>query len=145
MQIRDVMSRDAKLAHPSDTIQRAAQLMKECDCGILPVADGDHLVGMITDRDMAIRAIAQGKGADCKVKDCMTQEVKYCFEDEDAQHVCQNMADIQVRRLPVMNRDKRLVGIVSLTDLAKKEPNTAKALKGIARMGEQHNQSRPAA
>ena len=145
MQIRDVMCRDAKLTHPDDTLQQAAQLMKECDCGILPVADGDHLVGMITDRDMAIRAIAQGKGADCAVRDCMTQEVKYCFEDENAQHICQNMADIQVRRLPVLNRDKRLVGIVSLSDLARKEPNTAKALKGIARPSEQHNQSRMAA
>ena len=145
MQIRDVMCRDAKLTHPDDTLQQAAQLMKECDCGILPVADGDHLVGMITDRDMAIRAIAQGKGADCAVRDCMTQEVKYCFEDENAQHICQNMADIQVRRLPVMSRDKRLVGIVSLGDLARKEPNTAKALKGIARPSEQHNQSHLAA
>lgn len=145
MKIHDVMTRDAELARPDDTIQRAAQLMKECDCGVLPVADGDHLVGMITDRDMAIRALAQGKGADCKVRDCMTQEVKYCFEDEDAQHICQNMADIQVRRLPVLNRDKRLVGIVSLSDLARKEPNTAKALKGIARPSEQHNQARAVA
>ena len=145
MQIRDVMSHDAKLIGPNDTIQHAAQLMQECDCGVLPVADGDRLVGMITDRDMAIRAIAHGKGADCKVGDCMTDEVKYCFEDEALEHVCQNMADIQVRRLPVLNRDKRLVGIVSLGDLARKEPNTAKALKGIARPSEQHNQSHLAA
>ena len=145
MKIRDVMSRDAKLTSPDDTLRHAAQLMKECDCGVLPVADGDHLVGMITDRDIAIRAIAEGKGPDAKVREAMTQEVMYCFEDEESQQAAQNMADIQVRRLPVLNRDKRLVGIVSLSDLARKEPNTAKALHGIARPSEQHNQSRMAA
>lgn len=145
MQIRDVMSRDAKLASPNDTLRRAAQMMKECDCGVLPVADGDHLVGMITDRDIAIRAVAEGKDPNTKVREAMTQEVMYCFEDKETQQVAQNMADIQVRRLPVLNRDKRLVGIVSLSDLARKEPNTAKALHGIARPSEQHNQSSMAA
>src|SRR5712691_4420620 len=142
MKIRDVMTRNATLTHPDDTLQHAAQMMKECDCGILPVADGDHLVGMVTDRDIAIRCIAEGKGPNTKVREAMTQEVMYCFEDEDTQHVCQNMADIQVRRLAVLSRDKRLVGIVSLGDLARREPNTAKALKGIARPSEQHNQIR---
>jgi CBS domain-containing protein len=145
MKIRDAMTRDAKLTSPDDTIRHAAQMMKECDCGALPVADGDHLVGMITDRDIAIRCIADGKGPDTKVREAMTQEVMYCFDDEDTHHICQNMADIQVRRLPVVNRDKRLVGIVSLSDLARKEANTAKALRGIARPSEQHNQSRLAA
>ncbi len=145
MIIREVMTRDAKLTHPDDTLQQAAKLMKDCDCGILPVADGDRLVGMITDRDIAIRCVAEGKGPNARVTEAMTQEVMYCFEDQDTQHVCQNMADIQVRRLPVMNRNKRLVGIVSLSDLARKEPNTAKALHLIARPGEQHNQSRLAA
>ena len=145
MIIREVMTRDAKLTHPDDTLQQAARLMKDCDCGILPVADGDQLVGMITDRDIAIRCVAEGKGPSARVTEAMTQEVLYCFEDQDTQNVCQNMADIQVRRLPVMNRKKRLVGIVSLSELARKEPNTAKALHGIARPSEQHNQSRLAA
>ena len=145
MNIRDAMTRDARLTSPDDTIRHAAQMMKDCDCGVLPVADGDHLVGMITDRDIAVRCIADGKGPDTKVREAMTQEVMYCFEDEDTHHICQNMADIQVRRLPVVNRDKRLVGIVSLSDLARKEANTAKALRGIARPSEQHNQSRLAA
>ena len=145
MKIRDVMTCDAKLTSPDDTLRHAAQMMKECDCGVLPVADGDRLVGMITDRDIAVRCIAEGKGPNTTVREGMTQEVLYCFDDEDLQHVCQNMADIQVRRLPVLSRDKRLVGIVSLGDLARKEPNTAKALKGIARPSEQHNQSRLAA
>ena len=145
MKIRDAMTRDTKLTSPDDTIRHAAQMMKDCDCGVLPVADGDHLVGMITDRDIAVRCIAEGMGPDTKIREAMTQEVMYCFEDEDTHHICQNMADIQVRRLPVVNRDKRLVGIVSLSDLARKEANTAKALRGIARPSEQHNQSRLAA
>jgi CBS domain-containing protein len=93
MKIRDVMTPDAQLISPDDTLRLAATRMKECDCGVLPVADGNHLVGMITDRDMAIRCIAEGKGADAKVRDAMTQEVKYCFEDEDCDHVAETMAE----------------------------------------------------
>ncbi len=141
MKIRDVMTRTAQLTSPDDTLRHAAQMMKECDCGVLPVADGDRLVGMITDRDIAVRGIAEGKGPDTKVRDVMTDEVMYCFDDDGIQQVCQNMAEIQVRRLPVVSRDKRLVGIVSLSDLAKKEANAAKALRGIARPSEQHNQA----
>ena len=87
---------------------------------------------MITDRDIAIRGVAEGKGPDAKVQDVMSQQVKYCFEDEDVDHVAQNMAELQVRRLPVMNRDKRLVGIVSLGDLATQGslPKTAKGYTG---------------
>jgi len=142
MKIRDVMTRDAKLANPDDTLQHAAKLMEDCDCGVLPVAEGDRLIGMITDRDIAVRAVAHGKGPKAKVRDAMSQEVKYCFDDEDISHVCKNMSEIQVRRLPVMDRSKRLVGIVSLGDLARKEAESAKALHGIARRSGQHNQSR---
>jgi CBS domain-containing protein len=141
MQIRNVMTRNPQLINPDDTIQHAARLMAECDCGILPVSEGDHLVGMISDRDIAIRGIGNGKGPHSKVRDAMTREVKYCFEDEDAGHVAENMADLQVRRLPVLNRDKRLVGIISLSDLARKEPDMGKALAGIAQPGDQHNQA----
>ena len=141
MKIRDVMTRTAQLTNPNDTLRHAAQMMKECDCGVLPVAEDERLVGMLTDRDIAVRGLAEGKGPDAKVRDAMTDEVLYCFDDDHIQQVCQNMADIQVRRLPVVNRDKRLVGIVSLSDLAKKEANAAKALRGIARPSEQHNQA----
>src|SRR3982751_4191810 len=137
MKISKVMKRDAKLTSPNDTLQHAAQLMKACDCGVLPVAEGDRLVGMITDRDIAVRCIAEGKGPAAKVRDAMTQEVKYCFDDEDVSHVCENMSEIQVRRLPVMDRNKRLVGIVSLGDLAQRSPATAKALHGIAQPSQQ--------
>lgn len=139
--ISQVMTHDAKLVSPSDTLQHAAKLMKACDCGILPVGEGDRLVGMITDRDIAVRCIAEGKGPDAKVRDAMTEEVKYCFEDEDISLVCANMSEIQVRRLPVVDRNKRLVGIVSLSDLVRHSAGTAKALHGIARPGQQHNQS----
>ena len=101
---------------------------------------------MMTDRDIAIRGVAEGKGPDAKVQDVTSQQVKYCFEDEDVDHVAQNMAELQVRRLPVMNRDKRLVGIVSLGDLATQGslPKTAKALHGISQPGGRHNQSHAA-
>ncbi|MBV9286957.1 MAG: CBS domain-containing protein [Hyphomicrobiales bacterium] len=141
MKIRDVMTREAKLANPDDTLQHAAQLMKDGDCGILPVRDGDRLIGMITDRDIAVRAVAEGMAPTAKVRDAMTTEVKYCFEDDDIADIGENMSDIQVRRLPVMDRNKRLVGIVSLGDLALNKPGTAKALKGIARPSGQHNQT----
>jgi CBS domain-containing protein len=145
MKISEVMTRGAKLTTPNDTLQQAAKLMKDCDCGVLPVAEGDRLVGMITDRDIAVRCIAEGKGPDAKVRDAMTQEVKYCFEDEHLSRVCENMSEIQVRRLPVMDRNKRLVGIVSLSDLAHWSPATARALHGIAQPSQQHNQSSTAA
>ncbi len=143
MKIANIMSREVKLINPDDTLRDAATLMKTIDAGALPVAEGDRLVGMITDRDIAIRGIAQGKGPDAKVRDAMSPEVKYCFEDEDAAHVAENMAELQVRRLPVMSRDKRLVGIVALADLATAGslPKTAKALHGISQPGGQHTQS----
>src|SRR3954452_11297311 len=143
MKIREVMSRDVELDSPDETLRQAAATMKRLDAGALPVGEHDKLVGMITDRDIAIRAVAEGKGPDAKVREAMTGEVKYCFEDEDVMHVAENMAELQVRRVPVMNRDKRLTGIVSLGDLATEGslPKSAKALHGISQPGGQHNQS----
>jgi CBS domain-containing protein len=140
MQVHELMTPDVEVIRPDDTLQTAAKMMADIDAGILPVGENDRLVGMITDRDIAVRAIAEGKGPNAKVREAMTQEVMYCFEDDEIPQVCQNMAEIQVRRLPVLNREKRLVGIVSLSDLAK-EANAAKALRGIARPSEQHNQA----
>ena len=118
MKISKIMHRDVKIVGPNETLRDAAVVMKKLDVGVLPVGEHDKLVGMITDRDIAIRGIAEGKGPDAKARDVMSHEVKYCFEDEDVDHVAENMAELQVRRLPVLNRDKRLVGIVSLGDLA---------------------------
>ena len=142
MRVSDAMTREVRVASPGQSIRDVAKMMQEIDAGALPVGDNDRLVGMITDRDIAIRAIAAGKGPDTPVRDVMSSEVKYCFEDEDVQHVAKNMADIQVRRLPVVNRDKRLVGILSLGDLAVNEGKAAaRAVSGVSRPGGQHSQS----
>jgi CBS domain-containing protein len=143
MKVNEAMTADVRIANPKQTIQDAARMMAEIDAGILPVGDNDRLVGMITDRDIAVRAVAKGLPPDTLVREVMSQEVKYCFEDDDVAEVAHNMADIQVRRLPVLNRDKRLVGIVSLADIAIAEgPEPAgEAICGISEPGGQHSQT----
>jgi CBS domain-containing protein len=143
MKVSETMTSDVQLASPSQTIQDAARLMAEIDAGVLPVGDNDRLVGMITDRDIAVRAVAKGLPPSTPVREVMSQEVMYCFEDDDLDDVAHNMADIQVRRLPVLNRNKRLVGILSLADIAIAEgPEPAgEAICGISEPGGQHSQS----
>ena len=143
MKVSEAMTRNVRIANPEETIQAVARMMVTLDAGALPVAEGDHLVGMITDRDIAVRGIAEGKGPETKVRDVMTPEVRYCFDDQDIAEVTRNMADIQVRRLPVIDRAKRLVGILSLGDVAvtPEEAKAGEALHGISRAGRQHNQS----
>jgi CBS domain-containing protein len=143
MQIREAMSDDVRIADPNQTIRDAAILMAKIDAGILPVGENDRLVGMISDRDIAVRAIAMGKGPDTLVREVMSKDVKYCFEEDDINDVAQNMADIKVRRLPVLNKAKRLVGIVSLGDLALTDgpANAGEALCGICEPGGEHSQS----
>ena len=140
MRVSEAMSRDVRVADPQQRISEAAKTMDEIDAGALPVGENDRLVGMITDRDIAIRAVAEGKGPDTPVRDVMSKEVKYCFEDEELDHVSRNMADLQVKRLPVVNRDKRLVGILSLGDIAGKAGSrvTGRAVEGISRPGGKH-------
>ena len=141
MQVKQCMTRDVCVISPDDTIERAAQTMGRIDAGILPVGDNDRLVGMITDRDIAIRGIAEGCGPTAKVRDVMSQEVRYCFDDADADEVLENMAEIQVRRMPVVNHDKRLVGIVSISDIAKDEEKEAgEGLRDITRPSALHSQ-----
>jgi CBS domain-containing protein len=134
MKIAEAMTRDVRVANPDQTIREAAQMMAELDAGVLPVGEHDRLVGMITDRDIAVRAVAHGKAPDTRVRDVMTDDVKYCFEDEEVEDVARNMADIQVRRLPVVNRDKRLVGIVAIADIAAAEEAevVGEAVSGIS-------------
>ena len=143
MKVSEVMTRDVHVASPDETIRQAAKTMASLDAGVLPVGENDHLIGMITDRDIAIRGIAQGKGPKAKVRDVMTEDVKYCFDDQDVEEVTRNMADIQVRRLPVLNRDKRLVGILSLGDIAISADgkDACEALRGISRPGGEHTQA----
>ena len=143
MKVQDVMSRDVQFVSPEQPIAEAARMMLEADTGALPVGDQDQVTGMITDRDIAIRAVAEGKGPDATVREVMTQDVKYCFEDDDVDQVTRNMAENQVRRLPVLNRDKRLVGIISLGDLViSRGPDQAgEALSGISQPGGPHSQT----
>ncbi len=119
MQVRDVMTMGAECVRPSNTLQEAAQRMKNLNVGALPVCQNDRLVGLITDRDITVRAVAEACDArSTTVKDVMTPNVLHCFEDEDVQEAAQLMSVHQVRRLVVFSRDNRLVGIVSLGDLA---------------------------
>jgi CBS domain-containing protein len=143
MRVSEALTRDVRVARPDQSIQDAAKMMSAVDAGVLPVGENDQLVGMITDRDIAIRGIAQGKGPDTPVREVMTADVKYCFEDEDTDQVARNMADQQVRRLPVVNRDKRLVGILSLGDLAVMQGGqpAGEALAGISQPGGEHSQT----
>jgi CBS domain-containing protein len=141
--VAEVMSRNVRIVNPEETVQQAARLMVEEDAGALPVGENDRLVGMITDRDLAARALAEGKDPTrTKVREVMTVGTHYVFEDEDLEAVAEDMAREQVRRMPVLNRAKRLVGIVSLGDVARRANGQAgHALAGIAREGGRHNQS----
>ena len=143
MKVSEAMSKDVRIANPEQTLRQAARMMADLDAGVLPVGENDRLIGMITDRDIAIRGVAQGKGPKAKVRDVMTADVKYCFDDQDLGEVTRNMADIQVRRLPVMNHDKRLVGILSLGDIAigPDGKGAGEALSGISRPGGEHTQT----
>jgi CBS domain-containing protein len=120
MQVSEIISRDVETIDPAATVREAAQRMRSMDVGSLPVCDGAHLLGMITDRDITIRAIADGRDpAQTPVRDAMTPNVEYVFEDDDVQRAAQIMQDKQIRRLPVVSRDKKLVGIVALGDIAR--------------------------
>ncbi len=135
MLVRDIMTRDVRLLAPHSTLQEAARQMRDDNIGSLPVADGDRLVGYVTDRDLVVRGLAEGFPADTHIHDVMTEQVLYCFEEEEVEDVAANMAHNQVRRLPVISRDKRLVDIVALGDLATKaaDASAEDALEGVSK------------
>ena len=143
MKVREAMTQDVRLASPDQTICDAAKIMAQIDAGALPVEQDDRLVGVITDRDIAVRAVAAGKAPDTKVRDVMSREVLYCYDDQDLDAVIRNMGTIKVRRLPVVNRDKRLVGIVSFGDLARHHEATMeeRALRELSKPGGAHSQT----
>ena len=144
MKISNVMSRDVQLVDPDGTLREAALLMKKIDAGLLPVTENDKLVGMITDRDITVRAVAEGRDPDkTVVRDAMSSGIRFCFEDEDSEAVARKMGQWQVRRLPVLNRDKRLVGIVSIGDLAQCDDakKTGQAIADITTPGGAHSQT----
>jgi CBS domain-containing protein len=121
--VSEIMTRDVRTISPQETIQRAAQMMDELNVGIVPVCDGEKLVGMITDRDITVRATSVGSAPDqTRVEEVMTADVRWCFDDQSIDEVMEQMADVQIRRVPVVNHDKKLVGIVALGDIATRVP-----------------------
>ncbi|HKY92925.1 MAG TPA: CBS domain-containing protein [Nevskiaceae bacterium] len=118
MKVSEVMSPNVCLLDASATAYEAAQMLKKHDIGVIPVAKGDRLIGVVTDRDIVVRVIAEGLQAQqVKLERIASNEPKYCYDDEDCSHVAANMDQLLIRRLPVVNRDKRLVGIVSIEDI----------------------------
>lgn len=136
MQVRDVMTRGVECIAPEATLQKAAQRMRELNVGALPICENDRLAGMVTDRDITLRATAEGRDPrTTTVREVMTPDITYCFEDQDVREAARIMEEQQIRRLPVMNRDKRMVGIVSLGDLAVRTDNerlTGETLEGVS-------------
>jgi len=136
MKLREVMTSNVEVIHPNASVQEAAEMMRSLDVGSLPVCDGRKMQGMITDRDITIRAVADGREArQTAVREIMTSELVYCFEDEDVQAAAKLMNDHQIRRLPIVNEQKELVGIVSLGDLAVETDDEAmvgQVLEGVS-------------
>jgi CBS domain-containing protein len=137
MQVKEIMTPNVECVAPDDSLQEAARKMKTLDVGPLPICDNDRIAGMITDRDITIRATAEGKDPKAtKVRDVMTEDVVYVFEDQDSREAARIMQEKQIRRLLVLNRDKRLVGIVSLGDLATEGGDRQEAGKVLQNVSE---------
>lgn len=135
MRVRDVMSRDVQVARPSDSLRDVATRMASGDFGFMPVADGDRLVGTVTDRDIVVRGVASGVGSDGPIADVMTEKVQSCRDDDDLKTALDLMSSSQIRRLPIVDSQDRLVGVVSLGDLSVKvkEKYAGEALEEISR------------
>lgn len=136
MKIKEIMTKEVKYIEPTVTLQEAANIMRDKDIGVLLVGENDHLTGVITDRDITVRTVANGVDPKTTtVKQAMTPKCLYCFEEDSIEDTAENMAQNQVRRLPVMNKDKRLVGIVSLADITVKGSKqvASVALEGISK------------
>jgi len=134
MQVYEIMTPTVRIADPNMTIRDAARCMRADNLGALPVGENDRLIGMVTDRDIVVRAVAEERSAgNTTVRQVMSQGICYCFENDDAEGAAQVMAKHQVRRLPVLNRDKRLVGVIALADLSRSKDEAAQgALKDIS-------------
>jgi CBS domain-containing protein len=144
MKISEVMTRNPEVISSDRPIQEAARLMLDADTGALPVGDGERLIGMVTDRDITVRAVAEGRGPDTPIREVMSEKLLFAWDDQDVDEVAVQMSDAQVRRFPVLSRqDERLVGIVSLGDLAQSSDSEAAevALSGVSEPGGEHNQS----
>lgn len=142
MKIREVMTRDVQTVTPDQTAQEAASFMLREDAGSMPVIDGNRLIGMITDRDIAVRGVARGYGPETQVRELMTDDVVCARIDDDVEEVAMRMSEAQVRRLPVLDENEQLCGIVSLGDLSRETEGEVAhhALEGVSAEGDQHNQ-----
>ena len=140
MKVSEVMTREVQTVRPDEPVQQAASFMLSADAGSIPVTDGDRLIGMITDRDITVRGIAKGYGPDTPVRELMTNEIICARDDDDIEDVASKMSEAQVRRLPVIDRDERLCGIVSLGDLSREADDdcASEALEGVTQPGGQH-------
>jgi CBS domain-containing protein len=132
--VQEVMTRPAEIIDPNTTIRDVARKMRADNIGALPVGENDRLIGMVTDRDIVVRAVAEERApGNTTVREVMSERVYFCLEDDDLEKAAKVMARHQVRRLPVLNRDKRLVGVVALADLARNEIDAAEtALEGVS-------------
>ena len=142
MKVSEVMTRDVETVSPDQPVQEAARFMLSADAGSIPVTDGERLIGMITDRDIAVRGIAKGYGPDTPVRELMTDDLVIARVDDDTDDIAARMSNAQVRRLPVVDEDERLCGIVSLGDLTQKASDSAaeQALEGVTEPGGDHRQ-----
>jgi CBS domain-containing protein len=142
MKISEVMTRDVQTIGPDQPVQEAASFMLSADAGSIPVTEGDRLIGMITDRDIAVRGVAKGYGPNTSVRELMTDDIVIARLDDDTDDVASRMSNAQVRRLPVVDENERLCGIVSLGDLTQKGSDSAaeQALEGVTEPGGEHRQ-----
>jgi CBS domain-containing protein len=134
--LKDVMSKDVQVISPEATIQEAARKMAAGDFGMMPVGENDRMIGAISDRDIAIRAVAEGRAPDTKVRTIMTEGIAWAYEDDTVEHAANIMSEHQIRRLPVVNRDKRLVGIVALGDFAVDKRELQPAAEALSEISE---------
>jgi CBS domain-containing protein len=142
MKVSEVMTRDVQTIQPDQPVQKAASFMLSADAGSIPVTEGDRLIGMITDRDIAVRGVAKGHGPETRVRDLMTGDLVIVRVDDDVEDAAAKMSEAQVRRLPVIDEDDKLCGIVSLGDLARETDSESahEALEGVTQPGGQHQQ-----
>lgn len=142
MKVSEVMTSDVQTVTPDQSAREAASFMLRAEAGSIPVTEGDRVIGMITDRDIAVRGVAEGRGPDTPVRDLMTDHIICARRDDDVQEVAQRMSEQQVRRLPVLDDEDRLCGIVSLGDLARESrgEEAHSALEGVSQPGGQHEQ-----
>jgi len=143
MKVSDVMTRDVRTVSPDQTAQEAAAFMLSEDAGSMPVSENDRLIGMITDRDIAVRGVAKGCGPDTPIRDLMSNDVVCAKIDDDVADVASRMSEAQVRRLPVVDENEKLCGIVSLGDLSRETSGESahQALEGVTAPGGEHSQS----